>query len=115
MWKCSPWQYFTARIVSFDVIALQYTINWDDQDPSGRIVDYYNLALDRVPDPDEVATGSIVLFPQGTYKGREGVRLGGQRYHQVRLSSAMQLQQKFAMQNQFMFSPHVVRDIYSYR
>ncbi|KAK2552504.1 hypothetical protein P5673_026340 [Acropora cervicornis] len=82
MWKCSPWQYFTARIVSFDVIDLQYTINWDDQDSSGRIVDYYNLALDRVPDPDEVAVGSIVLFPQGTYKGQEGVRLGGQRYHQ---------------------------------
>lgn len=82
MWNCSPWQYFTARIVSFDVIDLQYTINWDDQDSSGRIVDYYNLALDRVPDPDEVAVGSIVLFPQGTYKGQEGVRLGGQRYHQ---------------------------------
>lgn len=105
MWKCSPWQYFTARIVSFDVIDLQYTINWGDQDSSGRIVDYYNLALDRVPDPDEVAVGSIVLFPQGTYKGQEGVRLGGQRYHQVRLSSAMHLQKKNGMQNQFMFSP----------
>ncbi|XP_068689361.1 uncharacterized protein [Montipora foliosa] len=85
MWERTPWQYFTATIVSFDVVALKYTINWDDQDPSGRLVDYYNLALDRVPDPDEVATGSIVLFPQGKYRGQEGVRLGGQRYHQGRI------------------------------
>lgn len=86
MWEVSPWQYFTATIVSFDSNSLKYTINWDDQDPSGRIVDYYNLALDRVPDPDEVAIGSIVLFPQGKYKGQEGVRLGGQRYHQGRIT-----------------------------
>ena len=83
MWEMSKWQYFTATIVSFDPSTLMYTINWDDQDPSGRIVDYYNLALDRVPEPDEIALGSIVLFPQGKYKGQEGVRLGGQRYHQV--------------------------------
>lgn len=83
MWEVSPWQYFTATIVSFDSNTLQYTIVWDDQDPSGRIVDYYNLALDRVPEHDEIAIGSIVLFPQGKYKGQEGVRLGGQRYHQV--------------------------------
>ena len=83
MWEMSKWQYFTATIVSFDSDNLKYTINWDDQDPSGRIVDYYNLALDRVPEPDEVAIESIVLFPQGKYKGQEGVRLGGQRYHQV--------------------------------
>lgn len=83
MWEVSPWQYFTATIVSFDSNTLQYTIVWDDQDPSGRIVDYYNLALDRVPEHDEIAIGSVVLFPQGKYKGQEGVRLGGQRYHQV--------------------------------
>lgn len=83
MWESTPWQYFTATIVSFNSEKLQYKINWDDQDPTGRIIDYYNLALDRVPEPDEVAIGSIVLFPQGKYRGQEGVRLGGLRYHQV--------------------------------
>ena len=83
MWNKTPWQYFTATIVSFDSNTLRYTIIWDDQDPSGRVIDYYNLALDRIPEPDEIAIGTIVLFPQGKYRGQEGVRLGGQRYHQV--------------------------------
>lgn len=87
MWESTPWQYFTATIVSFNSEKLQYKINWDDQDPTGRIIDYYNLALDRVPEPDEVAIGSIVLFPQGKYRGQEGVRLGGLRYHQGRITS----------------------------
>lgn len=87
MWESTPWQYFTATIVSFNSEKLQYEINWDDQDPTGRIIDYYNLALDRVPEPDEVAIGSIVLFPQGKYRGQEGVRLGGLRYHQGRITS----------------------------
>lgn len=86
MWESTPWQYFTATIVSFNSKALKYTINWDDQDPSGRVVDYFNLALDRVPEPDEIAVGSIVLFPQGKYRGQEGVRLGGLRYHQGRIT-----------------------------
>ena len=77
------WQYFTATIVSFDVETYKYTIDWDDQDPSGRVIDYFNLALDRIPDEDEVGMGTIVLFPQGAYRGQEGVRLGGQRWHQV--------------------------------
>lgn len=86
MWESTPWQYFTATIVSFNSNALKYTINWDDQDPTGRVVDYFNLALDRVPEPDEIAIGSIVLFPQGKYRGQEGVRLGGLRYHQGRIT-----------------------------
>ncbi|XP_048580168.1 uncharacterized protein LOC116604300 [Nematostella vectensis] len=86
MWSVSMWQYFTATIVSFDPNTLKFTIEWDDQDPSGRVIDYYNLALDRVPDDDEIAVGSIVLFPQGAYKGKEGVRLGGQRWHQGRIT-----------------------------
>lgn len=87
MWSKTPWQYFTATIVSFDSNTLKYTIIWDDQDPSGRVVDYYNLALDRVPESDEIAVGTIVLFPQGKYRGQEGVRLGGQRYHQGRITN----------------------------
>ncbi|KAJ7352717.1 hypothetical protein OS493_034322 [Desmophyllum pertusum] len=86
MWESTPWQYFTATIVSFNSKALKYNINWDDQDPTGRVIDYYNLALDRVPEPDEIATGSTVLFPQGKYCGQAGVRLGGLRYHQGRIT-----------------------------
>lgn len=86
MWESTPWQYFTATIVSFNSKELKYTINWDDQDPTGRVIDYFNLALDRVPEPDEIAVGSIVLFPQGKYRGQEGVRLGGLRYHQGKIT-----------------------------
>ncbi|XP_031566879.1 uncharacterized protein LOC116301857 [Actinia tenebrosa] len=86
MWEVSMWQYFTATIVNFNARTLKFEIIWDDQDPSGRIIDYYNLALDRVPDDDEVAVGSIVLFPQGEYRGEEGVRLGGQRWHQGKIT-----------------------------
>ena len=86
MWEVSMWQYFTATIASFDMFTLKYTIDWDDQDPSGRVIDYFNLALDRVPEEDEIGIGTTVLFPQGDYKGKEGVRLGGQRWHQVKLN-----------------------------
>jgi len=43
---------------------LKYTIEWDDHDPTGRVVDYFNLALDKVPDEDQVGVGSKVLFHQ---------------------------------------------------
>ena len=64
----SKWQYFTATIVSFDKISLEYEINWDDNDPTGRIVHYSNIAIDQVPDEKMIAIGSDVLFSQGQYK-----------------------------------------------
>ena len=86
MWGRSKWQYFHATIRRVIKGKLQYEIDWDDEDSSGRIVDYYNLAVDKIPLENEVGAGSVVLFHQGTYKGREGVRAGGVRWHQGRIT-----------------------------
>ena len=58
---------FTAKVVDFDKESLKYTIDWDDRDPTGRTVDYYNLALDRIPDADSIGVNSEVLFHQGKF------------------------------------------------
>ena len=86
MWSGSVWQYFHATIRRFLKDELKYEIDWDDQDTSGRIVDYFNLAVDRVPLQSEVGIGSIVLFQQGRYRGQEGVRTGGVRWHQGKIT-----------------------------
>lgn len=57
---------FSATIQSFDKDTLKYTIEWDDKDPTGRIVDYFNLAVDKIPDEDQIGVGSKVLFHQAT-------------------------------------------------
>jgi len=85
MWSSSQWQYFTAKVVDFDKDSLKYTIDWDDGDPTGRTVDYFNLALDRIPDADAIGVNSEVLFQQGKYKSTQvaGVnRSAGLRWHQ---------------------------------
>ncbi|XP_076821216.1 uncharacterized protein LOC143468110 [Clavelina lepadiformis] len=85
MWSGSKWQYFTATIESFNKDKLKYTIEWDDHDPTGRQVDYFNLALDKVPTVDQIGVGSKVLFHQGQYKQQEvhGItRSGGLRWHE---------------------------------
>lgn len=74
--------YYMATVASFDSNTLQYTVDWDDGDPSGKVQPYDQVALDIVPDPDDVGVGSIVFFPQGTYRGTEGNNSGGQRYHE---------------------------------
>nr|XP_039270005.1 uncharacterized protein LOC120344759 [Styela clava] len=92
MWGASKWQYFTATIVGFDSSSLKYTIEWDDGDPTGRVIDYYNLALDKVPSPDQIGVGSKVLFHQGEYKQQEvhGVtRSGGFRWHQGEITKSV--------------------------
>ena len=86
MWSGSEWQYFHATIRKVLKKSLMYEIDWDDQDSSGRIVDHYNLALDKVPLESEVGIGSIVLFQQGKYTGQAGVRTGGVRWHQGRIT-----------------------------
>lgn len=58
------WAYFPATIVVFDKRTLEYTVDWDDGDPSGREESYKNVALNEVPRDDEIAIGTIVLFPQ---------------------------------------------------
>ena len=86
MWVHTKWQYFHATIRRFIPDELQYEIDWDDQDTTGRIVDYFNLALDKSPSPKDISIGSVVLFPQGNYKGSEGGATEGIRWHQGRVS-----------------------------
>lgn len=69
MWELILWQYFTVIIVLFNFKELKYIINWDDQDLIGRVIDYFNLVLDRVLELDEIVVGFIVLFFQGKYRG----------------------------------------------
>ena len=87
MWSHSQWQYFHATVRRFIPNQLQFEIDWDDPDPTGRIVDYYNLALDKSPNPKDISVGSIVLFPQGKYVGGlNGGTYGGVRWHQGRIT-----------------------------
>lgn len=34
------WAYYLATVESFDPNTLEYTVNWDDQDPTGRVQSY---------------------------------------------------------------------------
>lgn len=43
---------------------------------------FKHLALDVVPQADEVGVGSIVLFPQGQYVATAGQNNGGARWHE---------------------------------
>ena len=85
-WSGSIWQYFHATIRQFMKDELKYEIDWDDGDSLGRMVDYFDLAVDRVPLESEVGVGSIVLFHQGRYRGQDGVRTGGVRWHQGKIT-----------------------------
>ena len=53
---------------------------------SGRIIDYFNIAVDKVPDENEIGIGSIVLFSQGSYKAGATQLRGGLRWHQGRIT-----------------------------
>ena len=80
MWGMSQWQYFTATVVDYDPVEMlefhcwlqtnnilfrEYTIDWDDNDPTGRTVNFQNIALDVQPDQQSINIGTIVLFKQG--------------------------------------------------
>ena len=43
----------------------EYTIDWDDNDPTGRVVNLQNIALDIQPDEQSITIGTVVLFKQG--------------------------------------------------
>lgn len=94
MWKSTKWQYFTATICDFDSHKLIYTINWDDNDPTGREIYYKDLAKDIKPDPDTMGPGTQVLFQQGRYGGQNNVegtgqnRAAGLRWHQGIITKA---------------------------
>lgn len=74
--------YFTATIIKFIKEDMKFEIRWDDRDESGRFPPVTMVALDKEPDSIDIAVGSRVFFPQGSYKGEAGVRTGGMRYHE---------------------------------
>ena len=39
----TKWQYFTATVVEYDAENKKYLIDWDDNDPTGRVIDYTNI------------------------------------------------------------------------
>lgn len=71
MWGQSKWQYFTATVVEYNVDEKQYTIDWDDNDPTGRVIDFANIALDEAPDESLIGIGTLVLFEQGKYRAQK--------------------------------------------
>ena len=39
------WAFFYATILTFDGQTLEYTVNWDDKDPTGRVQSYKVISL----------------------------------------------------------------------
>jgi len=76
------WVYYMATVVKFDPEQMEYTVDWDDGDPSGRVQPYDQVAIDEMPEADDIGVGSVVFFAQGHYKGSEGNNTGGVRYHE---------------------------------
>lgn len=49
-------------------------------------MNYENIAVDRIPDPDEIGVGSIILFSQGGYRAGDTQLTGGKRWHQGKIT-----------------------------
>ena len=78
--------YYPATVQSFDPVSTGFVVSWDDGDSTGREMEFDRVALDSTPKEDEVGVGTIVLFPQGRYKGTAGNNAGGERWHQGRIT-----------------------------
>jgi len=62
------WQFFPAKVVSFNKNTLEYTIDWDDPDPTCRVQPYTLIAVNNTPNENEIGVGTSILFKQGTYQ-----------------------------------------------
>lgn len=56
----------------------------------GLIVNCFDLAVDRIPDKNDIGVESIVLFQQGTYKAGADQQTGGIRWHQGKITRVYQ-------------------------
>eukprot|EP00051_Salpingoeca_urceolata_P001710 m.43336 g.43336 ORF g.43336 m.43336 type:complete len:219 (+) comp11633_c0_seq1:375-1031(+) len=74
--------FYMSTVVAVDYETYEYTVDWDDGDPTGRKISHDNVALDVAPKRGQVRPGTRVIFPQGHYVGTEGVNGGGTRYHE---------------------------------
>ena len=63
----AAWQFFPAKVVSFDKGSMKYTVDWDDPDPQCRVQSYHLVAVNVTPTDNMIGIGSSILFKQGTY------------------------------------------------
>lgn len=63
----AAWQFFPAKVASFDKSTLKYTVDWDDPDPACRVQPYDLVAVNRTPSENGIGVGTNVLFKQGVY------------------------------------------------
>lgn len=63
----AAWQFFPAKVASFDKSSMKYTVDWDDPDPACRVQPYNLVAVNRAPSENEIGIGSSILFKQGRY------------------------------------------------
>ena len=63
----AAWQFFPAKVASFDKSSMKYTVDWDDPDPACRVQPYNLVAVNRAPTENEIGIGSSILFKQGRY------------------------------------------------
>lgn len=69
----AAWQFFPAKVVSFDRVTMRYTVDWDDPDPTCRVQPYNLVAVNRTPHENEIGVGTSVLFKQGVYRYGESI------------------------------------------
>lgn len=77
-WK--GWQYFKSKVIGYDAEMMQYHIEWDDKDETGRNPLFNQVALDQVPDESRIKIGTNVLFEQGKYT-LQSTGESGYRWH----------------------------------
>ena len=63
----AAWQFFPAKVASFDKGSLKYTVDWEDPDPSCRVQPYNLVAINVMATDDMIGIGSSILFKQGVY------------------------------------------------
>lgn len=57
--------FYPATIVAFDQSKVEYLVEWDDGDATGKTIPMTSCALDEPPNRELVSEGVTVLFPQG--------------------------------------------------
>ena len=62
------WAFYFATVVNYDTETMRYTVNWDDNDSTGRSTDYQYVVVDKTPLNKDLAIGTEVLFEQGNYR-----------------------------------------------
>ena len=64
----AAWQFFPAKVASFNKAVMMYTVDWEDPDPSCRVQPYTLVAMNNMATDDLIGIGSSILFKQGVYQ-----------------------------------------------